>query len=255
MKGPYFQHKLDRTSRQGWRGIAGTLIFGLVAIGAVPIGGAAAQQAASSGTGTLAHSGPVPSRVPASFGGVRTSQAMRTIWAWVAASHDNRGLPFIIVDKVNATVFVFDGRGGIRGAAPALLGIGLGDDSTPGLGQRKLATIPPAERTTPAGRFEAALGHDFDQDILWVDYDTALSLHRVIVGSPADRRHARLASASSLDNRISYGCINVPARFYDTVVAPAFNGTVGIVYILPETRAIETVFAIGETHSIPAAIP
>ncbi len=51
-----------------------------------------------------------------------------------------------------------------------------------------------------------------------------------------------------LDNRLSYGCINVPAQFYDTVVAPAVKGTVGIVYILPETRAIGTVFAIGKTR-------
>jgi hypothetical protein len=180
---------------------------------------------------------------------------VRTIVEWVATSHDNRGLPFIVVDKVNAKVFVFGGAGDIRGDAPALLGLGRGDDSTPGIGQRKLATIPPAERTTPAGRFQASLGNDFDQDILWVDYDAALSLHRVIVGNPADRRHARLASATPLDNRISYGCINVPAQFYDTVVAPAFKGTVGIVYILPETRAIETVFAIGNrpgTVAIPS---
>ena len=34
----------------------------------------------------------------------------------------------------------------------------------------------------------------------------------------------QLASPSVLDNRISYGCINVPAAFYDKVVAPAFAG-------------------------------
>lgn len=148
---------------------------------------------------------------------------------------------------------MFDARGRILGAAPALLGLGRGDDTVAGIGQRRLATIRPAERTTPAGRFEAALGNDFDQDILWVDYDSGLSLHRVIVGSRTDRRHARLASPTARDNRISYGCINVPARFYDTVVAPAFKGTVGIVYILPETRPIEAVFAIGKAATPPAA--
>jgi hypothetical protein len=113
-----------------------------------------------------------------------------------------------------------------------------------GIGQRRLATIRPDERTTPAGRFEAALGHDLEQDILWIDYDSSLSLHRVIVGNAKDRRRQRLASASTLDNRISYGCINVPAAFYDKVVIPAFTATVGIVYILPETKTIDEVFAI-----------
>lgn len=187
---------------------------------------------------------PLPDRAHADFGGERASPDAQEIANWVVASRDNRALPFIIIDKVDAKVFVFDAKGEIRGAAPALLGMGRGDDSVSGIGQRKLATIRPAERTTPAGRFEAALGNDFDQDILWVDYDTALSLHRVIVGNPKDRRYARLASPTPRDNRISYGCINVPARFYDSVVAPAFKGTVGIVYILPEIRKLEAIFAI-----------
>ena len=176
------------------------------------------------------------------FGTEVASVEVRDLAAWTLASNDNRNLPFVIIDKRAAKVFVFDRGGRITGAAPALLGLATGDDSVPGIGQRRLATITPAERTTPAGRYQASLGHDFDQDILWIDYDGALSLHRVIAGNPKDRRAARLASASPLDNRISYGCINVPVAFYDAVVKPAFTGTVGIVYILPETRAIADVF-------------
>jgi hypothetical protein len=91
------------------------------------------------------------------------------------------------------------------------------------------------------------LGHDLEQDVLWVDYGTSISLHRVIVGNARDRRHQRLATATPLDNRISYGCINVPVSFYDGIVAPAFKGTVGIVYVLPETRSL------ADTFGIPAA--
>ncbi|MEG8050287.1 L,D-transpeptidase [Sphingomonas aurantiaca] len=162
----------------------------------------------------------------------------------MATSHDNQSLPFLVIDKVNAVVFAFDGSGGLRGTAPALLGMAHGDASVPGIGQRKLATILPAERTTPAGRFKASLGHDFEQDILWIDYDAALSLHRVIVGRRVDNRAGRLASPTPSDNRISYGCVNVPPGFYDGVVKPLFTGTVGIVYILPETKPLRSVFAI-----------
>jgi hypothetical protein len=181
---------------------------------------------------------------PADFGGEAASGAATTVANWIVESRDSGGLPFVVVDKVQAKVFVFSGKGHIIGAAPALLGIGRGDDSVPGIGQRKLAAIRPAERTTPAGRFKASLGEDLEQDILWVDYDAALSLHRVIDGKPSDHRRVRLASPTPLDNRISFGCINVPAKFYDAVVAPAFKGTVGIVYILPEVKPIEAVFAI-----------
>lgn len=186
----------------------------------------------------------------ANFGGEAASIDARTLANWVVASHDNHAMPFVIVDKINAKVFLFDPQGGIKGATAALLGLSRRDDSVPGIGQRRLVTITPAERTTPAGRFQASLGRDFEQDILWIDYDSALSLHRVIVGSPKDHRAQRLASASVLDNRISYGCINVPAAFYDDVVKPAFTATVGIVYILPETRPLRAVFAM-PAPSIP----
>jgi hypothetical protein len=172
------------------------------------------------------------------------SEDVRRLAGWIAASGDNRDMPFLIVDKREAKVFLFSPNSQILAAAPALLGAAIGDDSADGIGKRRLSAIPFGERTTPAGRFEAALGRDLEQDVLWIDYGIALSLHRVITGSPKDRRPERLASATAHDNRISYGCINVPASFYDEAVLPAFAGTVGIVYILPETRALGTVFAI-----------
>ncbi len=163
---------------------------------------------------------------------------------WVVDSGDNGGMPFVIVDKMDARVFVFDADGRIRGAAPALLGLALGDDSIPDIGNQKLSDIRPEQRTTPAGRFVASLGYNFSgKDILWVDYDLALSLHRVITSNPTERRLQRLATATSRDNRISFGCINVPAEFYDNVVSPAFTGTYGIVYVLPETRSNSEIFA------------
>lgn len=169
------------------------------------------------------------------------SAAVGEIARW-AAGGDSHGLPFAIIDKNDARVFVFDRAGRLVGAAAALLGLGRGDETVANIGHRRLAAIAPRERTTPAGRFEAALGHDLEQDVLWIDYDAALSMHRVIVGNPRDHRRERLASPSPLDNRISYGCINVPADFYDRVVVPAFTGTIGIVYILPEARAVADVF-------------
>ena len=76
-----------------------------------------------------------------------------------------------------------------------------------------------------------------------MNYDDAVSLHRVITTNPKERRLERLATPTPLDNRISFGCINVPAKFYDSVVSPAFTGTYGIVYVLPDTRSIKEIFA------------
>ncbi|MEO6745849.1 MAG: hypothetical protein ABIS28_01120 [Caldimonas sp.] len=179
----------------------------------------------------------------ATFGRERVSSDARAIADWVVDSADNHGLPFIIVDKANAKVLVFDADGVLRGASPALLGAAKGDDSVPGIGERPIADIRPEERTTPAGRFAAEMGVNAKgEDILWVDYDDAVSMHRVRATNPAERRLQRLASSTPMDNRISYGCINLPAAFYDTVVKPAFQPHNGIVYVLPETRSAQALF-------------
>jgi len=170
-------------------------------------------------------------------------EAVRHAADWVTDSGDNRGLPFVIVDKPEAKVFVFDKDGEMVGTASVLVGLARGDDSLPGIGNMALSAIDPDMRTTPAGRFVSALGHDLGKlDVLWVDYPDAISLHRVINTNPAERRLERIVSPEPREHRISYGCINVPAKFFDTVVDPIFKGSAGIVYILPEVKSMEEVF-------------
>ena len=63
----------------------------------------------------------------------------------------------MIVDKVNSQLFLFDAGESLRATAPVLLGLARGDDSPAGIGSRKLSTIRPVERITPAGRFYVAM--------------------------------------------------------------------------------------------------
>jgi hypothetical protein len=162
--------------------------------------------------------------------------------SWVLETGDNQGLPFVLIDKVNAQVFAFGRDGGLLGATPVLLGLARGDVAPPGIGDLPLSAIGPEDRITPSGRFVASLGENLTgTSVLWIDYAGALSLHPVR-GRPADRRLQRLATPTSEDNRISYGCVNVPVAFYDEIIAPAFRGTVGIVYILPETTSVAEAF-------------
>ncbi|HEY5412334.1 MAG TPA: L,D-transpeptidase [Caulobacteraceae bacterium] len=211
--------------------------------------GAAALAAAGLWLG-LAAAGPASAQTGAAvlaradFAGVAASGDARRMADWVLAAGDNAGMPFVVIDKAAAEVFVFDPHGQLKGSAPALLGLARGDDIVPGIGQRKLADIGPRDRVTPAGRFVASLGQDLgEKDVLWVDYKSGVALHRVITTNPREHRLQRLASPSPLQRRISYGCINVPAAFYDAVIDPAFAATNGVVYILPETKPIEQVFA------------
>lgn len=175
----------------------------------------------------------------------RASPAARQVIQWVRATRDHGRLPFIVIDKHQARAFAFDARGALRGQAPVLMGSARGDESVPGIGERPLSRIAPHERTTPAGRFEAEIGRNTQgEDILWVDYDAAVSLHRVRASNPAERRLQRLNSPTPEDNRISYGCINVPRAFYERVVLSLVRPASGraIVYVMPEVLPVVDVF-------------
>lgn len=162
---------------------------------------------------------------------------------WVMASGDNGGLPFVIVDKIAARVFVFRADGQLLGKAPALIGYARADDLTPGDANREMSAIPLNERTTPAGRFVASFGSASGKErVLWVDYATAIALHPVVTANPREKRLQRLKSRTPRDNHITHGCINVADAFYQKVVRPTFTGTSGIVYILPEKETVEAAF-------------
>jgi hypothetical protein len=180
----------------------------------------------------------------ADFGGHELATEVRYLADRVVKSNDADGLPFLIVDKINAQVVAFDAEGRFVQSSPVLLGLARGDDSVPGIGERRIADIRPEERTTPAGRFVAEFGeNDQGEDILWVDYDNAVSMHRLRATKASDNRAQRLASTTADDNRISYGCINVYAAFYNSVLKRLFAPRAGIVYVIPETRSIETLFS------------
>ena len=164
---------------------------------------------------------------------------------WAVASGDAGHRPFVVVDKPHARVLAYEASGRLRDSAPTLLGLARGDDSVPGIGNRKMADIRPEERITPAGRFEAELGKNLQgEDIVWVDYDAAVSMHRVRTANASERRLQRLASPSIDDNRISYGCINLPPAFYEKVISPMVHSGKTVVYVLPDRKPLDQVFAL-----------
>ncbi|MCA0198921.1 MAG: hypothetical protein LCH59_12525 [Proteobacteria bacterium] len=161
---------------------------------------------------------------------------------WVVATRDNHGYPFAILDKAAAQILVFGGDGRLRGAAPGLFGSAVGDHTAPGIAGLALREIPGRDRTTPAGRFVGGFGPSIDAGrVLWVDYDSAVSIHPATTGVPAERRAERLASPSPDDNRITHGCINVSPGFYELIMRPTFERG-GVFYILPDAAPLAGIF-------------
>lgn len=222
----------------------------------VPAAAAASPQASAPGSDAVvkalqarARAQP-PGRLP-QFGGEPASADARLVARWALHTGDNGERAVVIVDKQAAKVYVFGRDGTFQGATPALVGSAVGDHTVPGVGDKPIAQVLPAERTTPAGRFIAEPGVNASgEDVVWVDYDAAVSMHRVRPTVKAERRLQRLASPTAQDNRITFGCINLPVAFYEKVLSPTVRSAGAVVYVLPETEPAATLLG---AYDVPDA--
>lgn len=186
---------------------------------------------------------PVAARKLPVFGKAKASADVRHVANWAFYSSDHEGKSVVVVDKRNAKVFVFSPEGALISTTAALLGSAIGDHTVPGVGDKPLSQVTPEERTTPAGRFIAERGMNTNgEDVVWVDYDAAVSMHRVRPNVKAERRLERLASPTPADNRISFGCINLPVAFYEKVLSPTVAKSGAVIYVLPEVLSVQAVF-------------
>ena len=155
----------------------------------------------------------------------------------IVQTNDNQGKSFIVADKQAGTLTVYNAAGQELTSTPALFGKNVGDSIT-------------AKNTTPSGRYDLTRATNINNSaygnsaqVLTVNGQMQtnnagnLAIHRVLTSFPSENRVGRLDSATASDNRISHGCINVPASFYD---AHLDNVGDAVVYVLPETDAGRT---------------
>jgi hypothetical protein len=182
-----------------------------------------------------------------------SSEEVKRVARWVTRSGDNARMPFVLVDKTNARAYSFNPAGVLQAAAPVLLGMAKGDLLL-APNSAAMSEMPPQSRITPAGRVVSRLAIDADgKELLVLDYDASISMHPVVKGTPEEHRAARLKSVTSDDNRISFGCINVPPQFYANFISAPFKHTRGVVYVLPETGLASTLFGFKPDESADPA--
>lgn len=176
-----------------------------------------------------------------SFQAPGASLDARSLVGWVQRSGDARGRPYAVVDKRGAHIYVFHADGRLAGHSPALLGSALGDHTAAGVGEHaQSGHVPPEERTTPAGRFEAVPGENRSgEHVIWVDYESAFAIHRLRPGFSYSARSGRLATDQAAAKRVSWGCVVVPVAFYRQVVQRVLGASRSVVYVLPETRPVQ----------------
>lgn len=203
---------------------------------------------------TKARAQPAPVMAPALVPTIMPSPEARRVADWIAASRDNRALPYAVIDKVSASLVLYDSSGRPLAQVPVLIGIATGDEASPGVGSKKLGEIGPAEKTTPAGRFLAKFGYAAGrQQVLWVDYANSVAIHAIPAdAAKSEKRRERMLSPEPDDNRITFGCINVPRVFYGSTLRPLFRRKGGYVYVLPDTRPLQDVFPRLRVHALTA---
>ena len=198
------------------------------------------KQAAKNATANAALLGP---GTLADFGGKDAPHDVVHVANWVSYTHNNGFKPFIVVDKKMARVWVFDPKGKLKHDSEVLLGLAKGDDPVAGVGNKPLSQIDEKDKTTPAGRFIAARGkNNHGDDVIWIDYQNAVSMHKMHSVSADEHRAERMATADVSDNRISNGCVNVPPPFFNSVLWPMVSKTGAVIYVLPETRTPQQQF-------------
>lgn len=159
------------------------------------------------------------------------SRAASTVNSWVQESRDNAGKPYIIADKQSGEIHVVDGKGRVVATAPALYGRKTGDGMT--LGETPAGIFSVHQEAAPA-----SYGGDLQQFATAPNGDV-YAIHRVLTNNPKQNRLGRLASPAAEDNRVSLGCINIPADIYNKYLGKSFDGKL---YVLPDQRSLGDTF-------------
>jgi L,D-transpeptidase catalytic domain len=155
---------------------------------------------------------------------------------------------YLMLDKKNGRIVVFEkGRPTFSGAA--LTGENLADRLEPDAMSKSFAEQKGFKyKVTPAGRYTVSTGWDnaygetLDlNEIQGSDWD--ISIHKVWLGAPAERRDARLRSPGGGDKHITYGCIDVDGPTMQQLIARLPDENHTPIYILPEDeRLVDKLF-------------
>ena len=109
-------------------------------------------------------------------------------------------------------------------------------------GRQGPVSYPVSQRTTPAGRYFAKYGFAHrNEQVLWIDYANAGSLHPVITSNA--RTSAPAAAVSIAGRQPVTGMHQRAEVLLRRRHTPLIQTQGGVAYILPEGRPLEQVFA------------
>ena len=160
-------------------------------------------------------------------GEVVMSSAAKASLDHIIETNNNEGRPFVIADKKAGKLYLMNADGKVVDVTPALFGKTPSDaaKTTGATGAGKYDLTYNRDIRLPSGYEGSVQSFDTGKN------GEQFAIHRVI-DVKGQNRQSRLDSATARDNRITLGCINVPAEFYNQYL----NDELGaVLYVLPET--------------------
>jgi hypothetical protein len=179
----------------------------------------------------------------------RMSALAQSVYVQMANAAQKSGKGFIIADKPNGMIHLFNADGSLLAQDTALYGKDVGDSIA---GQK--ASLEGGPKVTPAGQFELGIMPSNDyaggfgltlqgtnqpltspENLAKKRFNSTVAVHAAYLGDVNERRLDRLASKSAKDNRISYGCINTSHDLFINKIKPnakSFDG--GMIFVLPD---------------------
>lgn len=160
-------------------------------------------------------------------GEVVMSSAAKASLDHIIDTNDNGGRPFVIADKKAGKLYLMNADGKVVDTTPALFGKTPSDSAK-------------TSGVTGAGKYDLKYNRDARLPSGYAgsvqSFDTGangeqFAIHRVI-DVKGQNRQSRLDSKTARDNRITLGCINVPAEFYNQHLDSELGA---VLYVLPET--------------------
>jgi hypothetical protein len=178
------------------------------------------------------------------------SPTAQAVYAAMAPVAMKSGKWFMVADKPNGMLHIFKEDGSHALSDPTLYGKDKGDVLD------AVSSLEGGPKITPAGKFtmqESPADYAGGTSLILMeskDYTGYIAVHAADTSTPSENRLGRLDTATSEDNRVSYGCINTKHDTFINKIKPNISKLDGgMIFILPETQEAATQMFAPETRT------
>ena len=167
----------------------------------------------------------------------KMSTLAQSVYESMAPTAQASGKGFIVADKPNGMIHIFNADGSLLTQDSALYGKDIGDVES------KVSSLEGGKKITPAGSYTLRAREDSEyaggkllQLVETKDMNNAyIAVHAAYLGNASEKRLQRLAAPGAEGKRVSYGCVNTTHdTFLKSILPNIDNLNGGMMFVLPD---------------------